>query len=979
MRNLMKRASVLVTAAVMLIGSFPQVGGAEEALTPDAYGLYPTAAYTTVSSELDDSRKWKYRELVPDVGCETIAGFWDKNDTPTSPNTNVALSTDAYRGSYSVSRTMSGYKKLGAKVENLDVYTEKNPAEYLLSMYAKADLAEGLTSVNLTPAYLVNGYKELSFQYPGTNMPITINNEWGRYTRKMQIYERDVKSIDKSKDMYMYFYANAKDSLSNTIYLDEWSLRMAIPDNLSSSYVKSISPSPAKPAIKNGEDLTFKFSLDIDPRTVRKENITVNGTANSSLVKAVNVTTDEATRETTLTISFNTLTVGTTYTIALPEIKDAWDRKVVGTTTASVTCVPADAQYTIYDELDSTGKWAYRNIVPDPECEDASVFYDGDYNLNIDSKMTKVETDNDAHSGNASIARTCKIWGKIGFAVTGYDTEATYYTSIWMKSDNEDAGVSVSFANNLGVDSEGKRKEEAYRTSFSSNATDVTSDWTYYSSTLKLSSSAGSNPEDGYMWVMNNERKAGVSETVGTSTYVVNRVYVDDWNMRKIPSWRVNVQGVEVEGNTAVFKFDKDIDPWTVTADKILVNGEANSASITSAVVATDEITRETTLTVTMNSEIDDECVIALPDTARDAWGREILNVQSTGFVIGKAHIIDATGEIVSAEDMTAGTRSYKVTGIQNNSANPVRVASIIALYNANGVCLDVRIDSQTFAKGTIGGELCASLTIPKNAEAEDMYIKTFLWDMNTLYPYNKPLKVLVIGNSYTYHTPKLSYGWIGDWGMAASAPEKDYVHQLQAKLQDVNSGVQMKWFTISNLEKYYLTDDVEVNAPKYYQEAIDFDADVIIATFGANIGDGTWEGDDEYESVSQPFTKDHYKYIIDKFNPDNDAVVIAGNTMSEKTDLSISKKEAISAAAQENGYIFVDVADIITNYPAKAEYVAEGGAEKYKNALDPTVTESGVIYEAVLNHPGDEGMKLIAERLFNEGLIPALKRIGIK
>ena len=189
MKNLMKRALVLVTAAVMLIGSFPQVSGAQEALSPNEYGLYPTAAYTTVSSELDDSRAWKYRELIPDVGCETIAGFWDKEDvTPTSPNTNVALSTDAYRGSYSVSRTMSGYKKLGAKVENLDVYTKENPVEYLLSMYAKADLADGLPSVNLTPAYLVNGYMEKSFQYPGTNMPIAINNEWGRYTRKMQIY-----------------------------------------------------------------------------------------------------------------------------------------------------------------------------------------------------------------------------------------------------------------------------------------------------------------------------------------------------------------------------------------------------------------------------------------------------------------------------------------------------------------------------------------------------------------------------------------------------------------------------------------------------------------------------------------------------------------------------------------------------------------------------------------------------------------------
>ena len=91
-----------------------------------------------------------------------------------------------------------------------------------------------------------------------------------------------------------------------------------------------------------------------------------------------------------------------------------------------------------------------------------------------------------------------------------------------------------------------------------------------------------------------------------------------------------------------------------------------------------------------------------------------------------------------------------------------------------------------------------------------------------------------------------------------------------------------------------------------------------------------------------------------------------------------ISKKTAIYDAAQENGYIFVDVADIILGYPAKAEFEAEGGAEKYKNALDPSVTETGVIYGAVLTHPGDEGMKLIAERLFDEGIIPAFNAIGM-
>ena len=71
--------------------------------------------------------------------------------------------------------------------------------------------------------------------------------------------------------------------------------------------------------------------------------------------------------------------------------------------------------------------------------------------------------------------------------------------------------------------------------------------------------------------------------------------------------------------------------------------------------------------------------------------------------------------------------------------------------------------------------------------------------------------KILFLGNSITLHGPSARVGWSGNWGMAASAKEKDFVHLvLNSLAKPTGAEPEAMVRNIAQFERQYATYDVE-------------------------------------------------------------------------------------------------------------------------------------------------------------------------
>lgn len=190
--------------------------------------------------------------------------------------------------------------------------------------------------------------------------------------------------------------------------------------------------------------------------------------------------------------------------------------------------------------------------------------------------------------------------------------------------------------------------------------------------------------------------------------------------------------------------------------------------------------------------------------------------------------------------------------------------------------------------------------------------------------------KIMFVGNSITLHGILPSIGWHNEWGMAASAQENDYVHILMNKINEIYPNSQYCICQVAEWES-----DYKNGTTKHclYENAKNFEPDLIIMRFVENCPR------DEFD--------------CEKFKMQMDALLSYLNKSGKAKIIMTTGfwyhpgDNTIIEYAKENGLPSVVLGDLGEQDEMKAIGLFEHGG--------------------VANHPGDLGMKTMAERIFAE------------
>lgn len=187
--------------------------------------------------------------------------------------------------------------------------------------------------------------------------------------------------------------------------------------------------------------------------------------------------------------------------------------------------------------------------------------------------------------------------------------------------------------------------------------------------------------------------------------------------------------------------------------------------------------------------------------------------------------------------------------------------------------------------------------------------------------------KIMFVGNSITLHSPAPQIGWYGNWGMAASSKEKDYVHLCINHVKEKFPNATFCIVQAADWERVYK----EIDIADVFSEAQQFNPDVIITRLSENVPVDYLEHDSFIKSMNE-----FHKYL----SGTNEQVklIVTSNVFDNKV-----KDEVLESYSKK--------------FDAEYVYIDDYRKNDENLALE-------FEHEGVQLHPGDKGMKFIADRI---------------
>ena len=190
----------------------------------------------------------------------------------------------------------------------------------------------------------------------------------------------------------------------------------------------------------------------------------------------------------------------------------------------------------------------------------------------------------------------------------------------------------------------------------------------------------------------------------------------------------------------------------------------------------------------------------------------------------------------------------------------------------------------------------------------------------------SKIKKVLILGNSIVVQGPIPAIGWNGNWGMAASSIDSDFVHVLIRRIHYQDSSVAIRYKNIAGFESDFI---------RYPLSNLDSlrNPDMLILKISENVN--------EEMAADSNFLK-YYSQLVGYIDSNQNSLNVIVDGFWNKAQVN----GMIRQYAIQNKFPFITIKDL-SGDPAN-----EAG-NKFEDA-------------GVASHPSDQGMRMIADRIWD-------------